>query len=119
MRVAEAVREPPAAPSMTGGCFPEGGDGRARYAWVRLSALCHLPCHAEMASCWTLLFETQPCWALWFGGKGAVAVSRARSMQRRMPAIEATDRHHSMVTREFLKLERIWISVVQNSRDKD
>ena len=31
-RVAEAVREPPAAPTMTGGSFPEGGEGRARNA---------------------------------------------------------------------------------------
>jgi len=42
MRVAEAVREPPAAPSITGGSFPEGGDGMVRYDWVRLSVLCHL-----------------------------------------------------------------------------
>ena len=46
MSVADAMREPPAAPAMTGGSFPEGGE-------VRLcgsAALCHLACHEEMAS---------------------------------------------------------------------
>ena len=42
MTVAEAVREPPAALSITGESFLEGGDGMARYNWVRLSVLCHL-----------------------------------------------------------------------------
>ena len=40
------MQEPPAALSIMGGSFVEGGDGMARYAWVRLSVLCHL------ASCW-------------------------------------------------------------------
>ena len=56
MRVAEAVQEPPAAPSMTGGSLLEDGDGRAKHAGVRLSALCHLACHAEMASCLDVAF---------------------------------------------------------------
>jgi hypothetical protein len=120
MRVAEALREPPAAPMMTGGRSPEGGVGRARYAWVRLSALCHLACHASMASCldvacwWAIVFGSR-----WFGGRAVVAEVRARSMQRRIPAIETSDGHHSSVTWVFLKTERIWVSVVQNSRECD
>jgi len=47
-----------------------------------------------------------------------VALSRARSIQRRITAIEATDGHHSMEIRVFLKTERIWANVVQNSREK-
>jgi hypothetical protein len=48
-----------------------------------------------------------------------VAAVRARSMQRQIPAIETSDRHHSSVTWVFLKTERIWVSVVQNSRECD
>src|SRR5258708_14613529 len=56
MSVADAIREPPEAPSTTGGSFPEGGAGRAWYAWGRLSALCHLAWHAAMASCLDVAF---------------------------------------------------------------
>src|SRR5258707_15674454 len=106
--------------SMTGGSFPEGGAGRARYAWVRLSALCHLVCDAEMASCLDVAFwKATVLGSRWLRGKGAVAVSRARLMQRWMPAIEISDGHHSMETWVFLKLERIWVIVVQNLREED
>jgi len=46
-------------------------------------------------------------------------VSRARSMLRRMPVIEVLDGHHSMMMETFLKMDRICVSVVQNSREKD
>src|SRR5713226_10552279 len=110
MRVADALREPPAAPAMAG--------GRARYACVCLSALCHLACHAEMASCLAVAFwKAIVLGSQWFGGKGVKAVSRARSMQRWMPAVEASDGHHSMVMEMFRKMERICVRVVQNSRE--
>ena len=87
---------------------------------MRLSAACHLACHAEMASCLDVAFwKATVLGSRWLGGKGAVAVSRARLMQRWMPAIEISDGHHSMETWVFLKLERIWVIVVQNLREED
>ncbi len=82
------MQEPPAALSIMGGSFVEGGDGMARYAWVRLSVLCHL------ASCWDgelsrrSLLEGNCVWFL-----------VVRSMQRQMPAIKASDGHHLMAER--------------------
>ncbi len=93
MSMADAVRDPPTAPAMTGGNFPVGGNGSVRYACVRLSAVCHLACHAEMANCLVVAFWNASVFGLrWLGRKG-VAASRARSMQRWMPAIENLDWH--------------------------
>jgi hypothetical protein len=49
IRVADAVRELPEAPWMTGGSEPEGGCGRAEYASVFLGELCQRVCQEEMA----------------------------------------------------------------------
>src|SRR5216684_7627152 len=102
-RVAEAVQEPPAAPSITGGSFLEGWDGMARYAWVRLSVLWHLACHAEMVSC---LDERRLCSVLsgWGGREWWLRRGRGRCL---MPAIETSVGHHLMMTRVFLNTERI------------
>ena len=71
--VVEPVREPLEAPEMTGGSWPEGGEGRARYALERLSALCQRACQAEMASsldCW--FWAAMVSSSQWLGGQGAV-----------------------------------------------
>ena len=96
------MQEPPAALAMAGGSFPDGGEGRrkARNDWERLSALCHLACQAEKVS--SLVLDRWNAIVLgswWSCGRGAAALARARSMQRRMPAIETSEGHHSSWTR--------------------
>jgi hypothetical protein len=118
--VAQAVREPPAAPAMTGGSLPKGGEGRARNAWERLSELCHRACQAEKAISFVLDRWKAIVLGSWrFCGNGAAALARARSMQRRMPAIETSEGHHSRETRVDLEAEKISVRDVRNLRAKD
>ena len=117
--MAQAVREPPAAPAMAGGSLPDGGEGRARKAWERLSALCHLACQAEIARSLVLDRWNEIVLGTWWsGGRGAAALARARSMQRRMPAIEALEGHHSSLTLVDLDEAKISVSAERNSRAK-
>jgi hypothetical protein len=119
-RVAHAVRMPFAAPAMAGGSFPDGGDGRAKKACERLSSLCHLACQAERANSLVLdLWNAMVLGSEWSGGHEAAALARARSMQRRKPAIEASEGHHSSLTRVDLEREKISVSDERNSREKD
>ena len=59
-------------------------------------------------------------WCLVPGGWGARgSFSLARTMQRLTPVIEASDRHYSNLIWVVPKTEKICVSVVQKSREKD
>src|SRR5258707_15574759 len=98
MRVADAVRE------LSRG---QGGEGEVRLcASVGVMPSC-LPCgDSELFG--RHLFERPSCWAR--GGLGREELRRCR---------EVLDGHHSMVMETFLEMDRICVSVVQNSREKD
>ena len=55
----------------------------------------------------------------WSGGRGAAALARARSIQRRKPAIETLEGHHSSETRVVLEEAKISVSEERNSSAKN
>lgn len=118
--VAQAARDPLAAPEMAGESLPDGEAGRARKAWDRLSELCHLACQAEMAS--SLVLDRWNAIVLgswWSSGRGATALARARSMQRRIPTIKTSEGHHSIFTLVVLEEAKSCVSELQKSRAED
>jgi len=84
----------------------------------RLSALCQRAFHAAMACSladsrwWAIVWGS---W--WFGGRGLAAPRCASSMQRVMPCGLCREGHHSSWIVAVLKMEKIYVSGVQKSRE--